>query len=148
MTKDRFRLVDASISLWYHCMYRCCRKASMLSDENGFQRTDWIDQRLKELNSIFAISVGGFSTMDSHLHLLLRIDCEEAENWGPIKKSLTLVSPLSTSQYVSIDRIRFVLFSVSHRDPFFDAFGVDGATVSPSSAFLEPIAYAFDSEFC
>jgi hypothetical protein len=82
MTKDRFRLVDASISLWYHCMYRCCRNASMLSDENGFQRKDWIDQRLKELNSIFAISVGGFSTMDSHLHLLLRIDCEEAENWS------------------------------------------------------------------
>jgi len=45
----------------------------LLSDENGFQRKEWIDQRLKELNEIFAISVGGFSTMDNHLHLLLRM---------------------------------------------------------------------------
>ena len=58
------------------------RKAHLLSDENGFHRKEWIDQRLKELNQIFAISVGGFSTMDNHLHLLLRIDCEEAENWS------------------------------------------------------------------
>jgi hypothetical protein len=29
--------------------------------------------------------VGGFSTMDSHLHLLLRIDCEEAESWSESK---------------------------------------------------------------
>ena len=82
MTKARFRLVDTTVSRWYHCISRCCRKAHLLSDENGFQRKEWIDQRLKELNEIFAISVGGFSTMDSHLHLLLRIDCEEAENWS------------------------------------------------------------------
>jgi hypothetical protein len=80
MTKARFRPVDTTVSRWYHCLSRCCRKARLLSDENGFQRKDWIDQRLKELDSIFAISVGGFSTMDSHLHLLLRIDCEEAES--------------------------------------------------------------------
>ena len=82
MTKARCRLVDTSVSRWYHCISRCCRKAHLLSGENGFQRKDWIDQRLKELNEIFAISVGGFSTMDSHLHLLLRIDCEEAESWS------------------------------------------------------------------
>jgi len=73
MTKARFRLVDTSVSRWYHCISRCCRKAYLLSDENGFQRKEWIDQRLKELNEIFAISVGGFSTMDNHLHLLLRM---------------------------------------------------------------------------
>jgi hypothetical protein len=59
----------------------------LLSDENGFQRKDWIDQLLKELNEIFAIYVGGFSTMDSHLHLLLRIDCEQAENWSDQEKN-------------------------------------------------------------
>jgi hypothetical protein len=50
MTKARFRLVDTSVSRWYHCVSRCCRKAYLLSDENGFQRKEWIDQRLKELN--------------------------------------------------------------------------------------------------
>jgi hypothetical protein len=82
MTKARFRLVDTSLSRWYHCVSRCCRKAYFLSDENGFQRKAWIDQRLKELNEIFSISVGVFNAMDNHLHLLLRIDCEEAENWS------------------------------------------------------------------
>lgn len=62
MTKARFRLVDASVSCLYHCISRCCRKAHLLSDVNGFQRKNWIDQRLKELNEIFSISVGGFST--------------------------------------------------------------------------------------
>ena len=90
MTKARCLLVDTSVSRWYHCISRCCRKAHLLSGENGFQRKEWIDQRLKELNEIFAISVGGFSTMDSHLHLLLRIDCEEAENGSRIKKSLSV----------------------------------------------------------
>jgi hypothetical protein len=47
MTKARCRLVDTSVSRWYHCVSRCCRKAHLLSDENGFQRKDWIDQRLK-----------------------------------------------------------------------------------------------------
>jgi hypothetical protein len=50
MTKARCRLVDTSVSRWYHCISRCCRKAYLLSDENGFQRKEWIDQRLKELN--------------------------------------------------------------------------------------------------
>jgi len=41
-------------------------------------RKDWIDLRLKELDRIFAISVGGFSIMDNHLHFLLRIDVEQS----------------------------------------------------------------------
>ena len=44
-------------------------------------RKDWIENRLRELNEIFAVSVGGFSLMDNHLHLLLRIDPEVASRW-------------------------------------------------------------------
>ena len=35
--------------------------------------------RLNELAEIFAASVGGFSVMDNHLHLLLRLDSLKAE---------------------------------------------------------------------
>ena len=42
---------------------------------------DWIGNRLTELDQIFAVSVGGFSLMDNHLHLLLRIDPEVASGW-------------------------------------------------------------------
>jgi len=46
----------------------------LLFEDGSPRRKDWIDNRLKELDRIFAISVGGFSIMDNHLHLLLRID--------------------------------------------------------------------------
>jgi len=50
----------------------------LLSEDGSPGRKDWIDLRLKELDRIFAISVGGFSIMDNHLHFLLRIDVEQA----------------------------------------------------------------------
>ena len=45
-------------------------------------RKDWIENRLKELDEIFAVLVGGFSLMDNHLHLLLRIDLEVVNGWS------------------------------------------------------------------
>jgi hypothetical protein len=53
-----------------------------MGDEAGPGRKDWIENRLKELDQIFAVSVGGFSLMDNHLHLLLRIDPEVANGWS------------------------------------------------------------------
>jgi len=35
----------------------------LLSEDGSPGRKDWIDNRLKELDRIFAISVGGFSIM-------------------------------------------------------------------------------------
>ncbi len=62
-TKARCRLVDTTVSLRYHCISRCCRNVHLLFDENGFQRKEWIDQRLKELKRNLFVSVGGFSTV-------------------------------------------------------------------------------------
>jgi len=42
----------------------------------------WIDDRLRELADIFAVSVGGFATLDNHLHLLVRLDQSAAEAWS------------------------------------------------------------------
>ena len=82
MTISRSRLVDATVSRWYHCISRCVRRAHLLGDEASPGRKDWIENRLKELDQIFAVSVGGFSLMDNHLHLLLRIDPEVANGWS------------------------------------------------------------------
>jgi len=54
----------------------------LLSEDGSPGLKDWIDLRLKELNRIFAISVGGFSIIDSHLHFLMRIDVEQASKWS------------------------------------------------------------------
>jgi hypothetical protein len=57
----------------------------LLSEDGSPGRKDWIDRRLKELDQIFAISVGGFSLMDNHLHFLLRIDTEQSEQWSALE---------------------------------------------------------------
>ena len=85
MTISRSRLVDTTVSRWYHCISRCVRRAHLMGDEAAPGRKDWIENRLKELDQIFAVSVGGFSLMDNHLHLLLRIDPDVASGWSDIE---------------------------------------------------------------
>ena len=82
MTISRSRLVDTSVSRWYHCISRCVRRALLMGSETAPGRKDWIENRLRELDQIFAVSVGGFSLMDNHLHLLLRIDPDLAKAWS------------------------------------------------------------------
>ncbi len=81
MTIARAHLVDPTVSRWYHCVTRCVRRAFLLG-EGQQDRKLWIETRLQELAEIFAISVGGFSILDNHLHLLVRLDPEAAAGWS------------------------------------------------------------------
>jgi hypothetical protein len=49
-----------------------------MGEEAAPGRKVWIENRLKERDQIFAVSVGGFRLMDNHLHLPLCIDPEVA----------------------------------------------------------------------
>jgi REP element-mobilizing transposase RayT len=80
MATARAHLVDLSVTRWYHCITRCVRRAFLLG-EGPLDRKEWIDRRLQELAEIFAIAVGGFSVLDNHLHLLLRLDPDVANAW-------------------------------------------------------------------
>jgi hypothetical protein len=73
MATARSKLVDVSVARWYHCVSRRVRKAFLLGEGDG-SRKKWLENRLEELGQIFAVALGGFSLMDSHLHLLLRLD--------------------------------------------------------------------------
>jgi hypothetical protein len=44
-----------------------------LLGERSNDRKLWIDGRLEELAGIFSIAVGGFSVMENHLHVLMRL---------------------------------------------------------------------------
>ncbi len=77
MTMARARLVDPAVTRWYHCITRCVRRAFLLG-EGPNDRKAWIHNRLRELSRIFSIAVGGFSVLDSHLHVLVRLDQETA----------------------------------------------------------------------
>jgi hypothetical protein len=81
MATPRSRLVNPTITRWYHCISRCVRQAFLLA-EGPENRKGWIENRLKELADIFAITVGGFSILDNHLHVLLRLDPEVAAGWS------------------------------------------------------------------
>jgi hypothetical protein len=81
MPNPRSKLVDPSVTPWYHCISRCVRRA-FLCGEGAGHRKQWIEDRLKELVGIFALECAGFSLMDNHLHLLLRLDPRSAEGWS------------------------------------------------------------------
>ena len=81
MTIARRELIDVSVARWYHCMTRCVRRAFLLG-EGLLDRKQWFEDGLEELAHIFAVGVGGFSVMDNHVHLLLRLDPEVAAGWS------------------------------------------------------------------
>ena len=81
MAIARSQLIDTSVARWYHCISRCVRRAFLLG-EGPHDRKAWIENRLEELAQIFAIAVGGFSVMDNHLHVLLRLDPDVADGWS------------------------------------------------------------------
>ena len=81
MTMARAHLVDSSVTRWYHCITRCVRRAFLLT-EGPINRRECIELRLQELSEIFAIAVGGFSVMDNHLHVLVRLDPDVATGWS------------------------------------------------------------------
>jgi REP element-mobilizing transposase RayT len=100
MTMARAHLVDVSVTRWYHCITRCVRRAFLLGSE-PFNRKEWIEHRLQELSEIFAVSIGGFSVMDNHLHVLLRLDPDTAQSWSDeevVRRWGTLFPPRDRSR--------------------------------------------------
>jgi len=81
MTTARKDLVDVDVTRWYHCISKCTRACHLLNGGPD-DRKRWIEERLQMLDQAFAIAVGGFSVMDNHLHLLIRLDPEEAVQWS------------------------------------------------------------------
>jgi hypothetical protein len=81
MTIARAHLIDPAVTRWYHCISRCVRRAFLLGEGVG-DRKLWIGNRLKELSGIFSIAVGGFSIMDNHIHVLVRLEPEVAAGWS------------------------------------------------------------------
>ncbi len=56
MTMPRRQLVDVAVTRYYHCIFRCVRRA-FLCGEGVTHRKAWIEARLDLLANHFAISV-------------------------------------------------------------------------------------------
>jgi hypothetical protein len=80
-TIARAQLIDVTLTRRYDCITRCVRRALLLGEGNH-NRKEWLEKRLEALAEIFAVSVGGFSVMGNHLHVLLRLDPDVACAWS------------------------------------------------------------------
>jgi len=78
MTIARKVLVNPTITPLDHCISRCIRRVFQCGEENSHCK-QWIEDWLQALVQLFAIDVAGFSILDNHLHLLLRLDLARAK---------------------------------------------------------------------
>jgi len=84
MGLPRKLLVDPLLTPLYHCTSRCVRRA-MLCGPGYEHRKIWIEGRLEELVAIFSIDVCGYSVMDNHLHVVVRLDPERVKTWDNLE---------------------------------------------------------------
>lgn len=87
MTLARHKQICLSATPYYHCISRCVRRAFLCgkdsySKKNYESRRIWIEERLHNLSQIFAIDIAAYSIMSNHLHVVIRVNSEEANNFS------------------------------------------------------------------
>ena len=87
MTRPRTQLVSLEETPYYHCIYRCVRRAFLCGDDhysgNNFDhRKPWVVERLKVLSDIFAIDIAAYAVMSNHYHLVLHVDQSRSKSWS------------------------------------------------------------------
>ena len=81
MPRPRKTLVSLEATSCYHCVSRCVRRAFLCGDAYEHRR-EWVENRILELASVFAIDVAAYAVMSNHYHLVLHINSSNAENWS------------------------------------------------------------------
>jgi putative transposase len=81
MPTPRRNLIDRTESGYYHCINRCVRRAFLCGDDYEHRR-EWIEDRARELASIFAIDVCKFGVLSNHYHAILRNEPDAAAEWS------------------------------------------------------------------
>lgn len=90
MALPRSKYVEEGKVGTYHCTSRCVRRAFLCgfdaqTGRDFSHRKEWVEDRLKQLTSIFAAEVSSFSVMDNHYHVIVRIRPDIAEGWSDIE---------------------------------------------------------------
>lgn len=82
--KPRKNQIDLGRHSTYHVITRCTRQQFLLGecDASRHQRKGVLLGQLQRLASFTAIGVSGFSVMDNHVHLLLKVDVELDKAWS------------------------------------------------------------------
>ena len=87
MTQPRSQLVSIDDTPFYNITSRCVRRSFLcgfdkVNRKSYEHRRDWIEQRIRLLSSIFAIEICAYSVMHNHLHLVIKLNPDEATQWN------------------------------------------------------------------
>jgi REP element-mobilizing transposase RayT len=50
--------------------------------ENFEHRREWVDSRILELATIFAVDICTYAVMSNHLHVVVKVDADKAKHWS------------------------------------------------------------------
>jgi len=87
MTQPRKNIVSLADTPYYHCMSRCVRRAFLCgidhySGQDYEHRRDWLEDKLHEVASIFAIKLCAYAVMSNHYHVVLHVRSDIANDWS------------------------------------------------------------------
>ncbi len=86
MTYARAHLVDADNGGFYHCISRCVRRGwlcgeDVISGQSFEHRRQWVEARLLELATLFAVDLYGYAVMSNHYHCVLAPVPQRVREW-------------------------------------------------------------------
>lgn len=85
MTTARNQQICLEATHYYHCVSRCVRRTFLcgydeLSNKSYEHRRGWIEDRIKQLSTVYCVDICAYAVMSNHYHLVLHINKEQAES--------------------------------------------------------------------